>query len=172
MTPPDGRCGSVHGATAADAAQREHAKIAGTAGQLHFAWAGSTEPHRPHYYRIQGLRLLVEYDDSQRDANHVHTVWRDPAGDFGRDILAAHYASHHYLRPGFLAPSYACPACRRVSPGYVSAPVRALGARMASWNDPGGLLVDRRVRGRAVSGSQATGTSGRPLVNRSHPRGA
>jgi hypothetical protein len=78
-----------------DAAQREHAKITGAAGQLHFAWAGSTEPHRPHYYRIQGLRLLVEYDNSQRDANHVHTVWRDPVGDFGRDILAAHYASHH-----------------------------------------------------------------------------
>ena len=60
-----------------------------------FAWAGSTEPHRPHYYRIQGARLLAEYDNTQRDANHVHTVWRDPHGDFGRDVLAHHYATSH-----------------------------------------------------------------------------
>jgi hypothetical protein len=46
------------------------------------AWAGSTEPHQPHYYRIQGPRLLAEYDNTQRDANNVHTVWRDPGGDF------------------------------------------------------------------------------------------
>jgi Protein of unknown function (DUF3500) len=77
-------------------AQAEHAKIAGAAAeQLHFGWAGSTEPRQPHYYRIQGPRLLAEYDNTQRDANHVHTVWRDPDGDFGRDVLAAHYASSH-----------------------------------------------------------------------------
>ena len=77
-----------------DAASAEQAKITGeAAGQLHFAWAGSAEPGRPHYYRIQGPRLLAEYDDTQRDANHVHTVWRDPSGDFGRDVLADHYAT-------------------------------------------------------------------------------
>jgi len=64
--------------------------------QLCFAWAGSTEPHRPHYYRIQGPRLLVEYDNTERDANHIHTVWRDPAGDFGHDVLAGHYATSHH----------------------------------------------------------------------------
>jgi Protein of unknown function (DUF3500) len=79
------------------AAERESAKITGpAAGQLHFAWAGSTQPHQPHYYRIQGPRLLAEYDNTQRDANHVHTVWRDPHGDFGRDLLAAHYATSHH----------------------------------------------------------------------------
>jgi len=79
-----------------EAAAAEHAKITGdSAGQLHFAWAGSTEPHRPHYYRIQGPRLLVEYDNTQRDANHAHSVWRDPVGDFGRDVLADHYAASH-----------------------------------------------------------------------------
>ena len=79
------------------AAAAEQAKITGAAaGQLHFAWAGSTEPHRPHYYRIQGPRLLAEYDNTQRHANHVHTVWRDPHGDFGRDLLAAHYATSHH----------------------------------------------------------------------------
>jgi hypothetical protein len=78
------------------AAEAEHAKITGAAArQLHFAWAGSMEPHRPHYCRIQGPRLLAEYDNTQRSANHVHTVWRDPDGDFGRDILAAHYLTSH-----------------------------------------------------------------------------
>jgi hypothetical protein len=78
-----------------EAAEREQAKITGAAEGLHFAWAGSTEPRRPHYYRIQGARLLAEYDNTQRDANHVHTVWRDPHGDFGRDVLAHHYATSH-----------------------------------------------------------------------------
>jgi hypothetical protein len=50
---------------------------------VHFGWAGSAEPGRPHYYRIQGPRLLIEYDNVQNGANHVHSVWRDPEGDFG-----------------------------------------------------------------------------------------
>ena len=49
------------------------------------------EPGEPHYYRIQGPRLLVEYDNTQRNVNHVHSVWRDPDGDFGDDVLARHY---------------------------------------------------------------------------------
>ena len=60
-----------------------------------FSWAGPTEYASPHYYRIQGERLLIEYDCTQDDANHTHTVWRDPRGDFGEDILAGHYASSH-----------------------------------------------------------------------------
>ena len=51
---------------------------------VHFGWAGSPEPGRPHYYRIQGPRLLIEYDNVQNGANHVHSVWRDPEGDFGQ----------------------------------------------------------------------------------------
>jgi len=79
-----------------DAAEREQAKITGpAAADLHFAWAGGTEPHQPHYYRIQGPRLLAEYDNTERGANHIHTVWRDPHGDFGHDLLAAHYATSH-----------------------------------------------------------------------------
>jgi hypothetical protein len=62
---------------------------------VHFAWAGSTEPGEGHYYRLQGPRLLVEYDNTQRGVNHVHSVWRDPEGDFGVDALAAHRARHH-----------------------------------------------------------------------------
>ena len=64
---------------------------------LKFAWAGSAERYEPHYYRIQGKRLLIEYDKTQRGANHIHTVWRDLANDSGADALAAHYARspHH-----------------------------------------------------------------------------
>ena len=62
---------------------------------VHFAWAGPTEPGAPHYYRLQGPRLLAEWDNTQRDANHGHSVWRDPTADFGLDVLAAHRAAHH-----------------------------------------------------------------------------
>lgn len=63
---------------------------------IHFAWAGPLERHQPHYYRIQGPRFLVEYNNTQNDANHIHSVWRDPENDFGRDLLAYHYETSHY----------------------------------------------------------------------------
>jgi hypothetical protein len=63
--------------------------------QVHFGWAGGLEPGQPHYYRIQGPSFLVEYDNVQNDANHIHTVWRDFAGDFGRDLLREHYRAAH-----------------------------------------------------------------------------
>jgi hypothetical protein len=62
---------------------------------VHLAWAGPTEPGAPHYYRLQGPRLLAEWDNTQRGANHAHSVWRDPEADFGLDVLAAHRAAHH-----------------------------------------------------------------------------
>ena len=61
---------------------------------VRFAWAGPTERGKPHYYRVQGARFLIEYDSSQNDGNHVHTVWRDFNGDFGRDLLREHHTSH------------------------------------------------------------------------------
>ena len=64
---------------------------------LHFAWAGGIERGQGHYYRIQGDSFLAEYDNTQNNANHIHSVWRDPRTDFGKDILAQHYAhSHHH----------------------------------------------------------------------------
>jgi hypothetical protein len=63
-----------------------------------FGWAGTTEIGGPHYYRLQGPRLLIEYDNTQRHANHAHSVWRDPEADFGHDVLAAHRAAHHHRR--------------------------------------------------------------------------
>lgn len=62
---------------------------------VRFGWAGETSGKGPHYYRIQGPRFLIEYDASQGGGNHIHTVWRDFTGDFGRDLLREHYATAH-----------------------------------------------------------------------------
>jgi hypothetical protein len=77
-------------------ADREAEKFTGhKLDAVHFAWAGGIERGQPHYYRLQGPRLLAEYDNTQRDINHIHTVWRDPTGDFGDDVLARHHANFH-----------------------------------------------------------------------------
>jgi Protein of unknown function (DUF3500) len=60
-----------------------------------FVWAGPDEPGRGHYYAIRGPSLLIEYDNTQNGANHIHSVWRDPANDWGEDLLAAHYRAAH-----------------------------------------------------------------------------
>ncbi|WP_327108275.1 DUF3500 domain-containing protein [Nonomuraea glycinis] len=62
---------------------------------VHLAWAGSTTAGEPHYYRLQGPRLLVEWTNIHRGVNHAHAVWRDPETDFGGDVLAAHHAADH-----------------------------------------------------------------------------
>ena len=62
--------------------------------KLHFGWAGSLEPGKPHYYRIHGPTVLIEYDNTQNNANHIHSVWRDLERDFGGDLLRAHYEAH------------------------------------------------------------------------------
>ena len=65
--------------------------------QIHFAWAGGLERGEGHYYRLQGARFLVEYDNTQNDANHIHSVWRDAQSDFGADLITQHYqTSHHH----------------------------------------------------------------------------
>ena len=60
-----------------------------------FAWAGPGEPGEGHYYAIHGPRLLIEYDNTQNGANHIHSVWRDPTNDWGEDLLAAHFRAAH-----------------------------------------------------------------------------
>lgn len=60
-----------------------------------FAWLGGTEKGQPHYYRVQGPTFLLEYANTQNGANHVHAVWRDFEGDFGRDLLREHYQAFH-----------------------------------------------------------------------------
>jgi hypothetical protein len=66
------------------------------AGKIAFAWAGETEQGKKHYYRIQGPTFLVEYDNTQNDGNHIHSVWRDFNGDFGRDLLREHLAASRH----------------------------------------------------------------------------
>ncbi|MCC7370754.1 MAG: DUF3500 domain-containing protein [Chloroflexi bacterium] len=84
------------GRVANEVAGQEWEKIeqAGLDG-VTFAWGGATEKGTGHYYAIQGPTFIVEYDNTQNDANHIHSVWRTFAGDWGEDILAQHYASAH-----------------------------------------------------------------------------
>jgi hypothetical protein len=66
--------------------------------KIYFAWAGGSEPGQPHYYRIQGPTFIIELDNTQNNANHIHSVWRDLQNDFGYDALRAHYdtSPHHH----------------------------------------------------------------------------
>ena len=61
---------------------------------IKFAWIGGTEKGEKHYYRIQGPTFVIEYDNTQNHANHIHVVWRDFNGDFGQDVLKRHYTAH------------------------------------------------------------------------------
>jgi hypothetical protein len=63
--------------------------------RVRFAWAGDVEPGRPHYYRISGPTFVIEYDNTQNNADHVHTVWHDRERDFGKDLLKQHYEDGH-----------------------------------------------------------------------------
>ena len=64
--------------------------------EIRFAWAGGTRPGEGHYYSVLGPTFLLEYDNTQDDANHVHSVWRDLTDDWGGDLLARHYATGHH----------------------------------------------------------------------------
>jgi len=79
-----------------DVAAEEWARIERSGlGEVRFAWAGGVEPGQGHYYRVQGRTFVMEYDNTQNGANHVHTVWRDSERDFGVDLLREHYLSAH-----------------------------------------------------------------------------
>ena len=67
--------------------------------KIYFAWAGGINRGDPHYYRVQGPTFLIEYDDTQNDANHIHSVWRDYNGDFGEDLLREHYKVSRHDKP-------------------------------------------------------------------------
>jgi hypothetical protein len=63
--------------------------------EVHFAWAGGYARGERHYFRVQGPRVLIEYDNTQRGGNHCHAVWRDPVADFGLDVLYEHLDVFH-----------------------------------------------------------------------------
>jgi hypothetical protein len=78
-------------------AQSRLARVKASLGNIRFAWMGGLEKGQGHYYRIQGPTFLIEYDNTQNHANHIHCVWREFRGDWGKDLLAEHYrtAPHH-----------------------------------------------------------------------------
>lgn len=86
----------VYSGRMTESAAREQLERIERAGfdKLHFGWAGSLEPGKPHYYRVHGPTVLIEYDNTQNNANHIHSVWRDLERDFGGDLLRAHYEAH------------------------------------------------------------------------------
>jgi hypothetical protein len=74
--------------TLPDLVAASHLDRLGAAGfeNLTFAWAGSLEAQRPHYYRLQGPTFLMEHDNSRNRGTHIHSVWRDFAEDFGQSF--------------------------------------------------------------------------------------
>ncbi len=80
----------------ADLAAERMARIKGAGiDKVRFAWLGETEKGKKHYYSVQGPTFLIEYDNTQNNGNHIHSVWRDFNGDFGRDILREHLEVVH-----------------------------------------------------------------------------
>ncbi|WP_410597270.1 DUF3500 domain-containing protein [Amycolatopsis sp. lyj-23] len=81
-------------------AEMDRIAAAGGVDELHFAWAGGTTIDQPHYFRVQGGATLIEFDNAEDNANHVHSVWRDPSNDFAADLLMQHHldtphGAHH-----------------------------------------------------------------------------
>jgi hypothetical protein len=79
-----------------DLAESRQQEITKAGKNIYFAWAGVEEKGGPHYYRLQSPTFVVEYDNTQNGANHIHTVWRDFQGDWGLDLLKMHYDSSHH----------------------------------------------------------------------------
>jgi hypothetical protein len=74
-------------------ARLDKVRKAGT--NINFVWTGSETKGGPHYYRIQAANFLIEYDNTQNNANHIHSVWREFGDDWGEDLLKAHYQASH-----------------------------------------------------------------------------
>jgi hypothetical protein len=83
-----------------DLAERRMEQINRAGRNVYFAWAGGIKLADPHYYRVQTPSFLIELDDTQDNANHIHSVWRDFNGDFGGDPLRAHYETSHRNQKG------------------------------------------------------------------------
>ena len=79
-------------------AGRRIAQINKAGREVYFAWSGGMRSGEPHYYRVQSAEFLIEFDDTQDHANHIHSVWRDFNGDFGEDLLLRHYRTSHQLK--------------------------------------------------------------------------
>lgn len=78
-----------------DVAAAREALIKKAGNNINFVWAGVEERGGPHYYRVAAPDFLIEYDNTQNNANHIHSVWREYKGDWGNDLLAEHYKTSH-----------------------------------------------------------------------------
>ena len=80
-----------------DLAEARVKRVQESGDEIYFAWMGGLEKGlgHPHYYRVHGKTFLIEFDNIQNNANHVHSVWRDYENDFGRDWIAEHYRQDH-----------------------------------------------------------------------------
>ncbi|HEY7209015.1 MAG TPA: DUF3500 domain-containing protein [Bryobacteraceae bacterium] len=79
-------------------AERRVEQIRNAGKDIHFAWSGGINGGDQRYYRVHAPSFLIEFDDTQDNANHIHSVWRDFNGDFGQDLLKSHYATGHHQR--------------------------------------------------------------------------
>jgi hypothetical protein len=79
----------------AELAENRIAQVNQAGRNIYFAWSGGINRGDPHYYRVQTPSFLIEMDDTQDNANHIHSVWRDLTGDFGQDLLQQHYQASH-----------------------------------------------------------------------------
>jgi len=76
-------------------AQYREEQVRKAGKNIYLAWSGGINKGEPHYYRVQSATFLIEFDDTQDNANHIHSVWRDFNGDWGEDLLKEHYQSSH-----------------------------------------------------------------------------
>ena len=79
--------------TADIAAERKAEYEKAGVDKIAFAWAGPVTPGEKHYYRVQGPTFIIEFDNTQNNGNHIHSVWRDFDSDFGRDLLREHLSN-------------------------------------------------------------------------------
>jgi hypothetical protein len=78
--------------------KRREEQIRSAGKNIYFAWSGGIHRDEPHYYRVQTPSFIIEFDNTQDAANHIHSVWRDLRGDFGADLLKVHYHTSHPLK--------------------------------------------------------------------------
>ncbi|HKA87047.1 MAG TPA: subclass B3 metallo-beta-lactamase [Haliangiales bacterium] len=136
-------------------AERERARIAEKGlDRVVFTWAGGAAPGQPHYYRVKGPTFVYEYDNTQQDATHVHSVWHaldEAGGDFGAHWLEQHYRDHPHgvLKPGVSAELHG-PASAAVEPFRIVGNIYYVGARnIASYlivTPEGHILLDTGTR--------------------------
>ena len=129
---------------------------------------GVAEKGGPHYYRVQGPRFAIEYDNTQNNNNHIHAVWRDYDGDFGRDILAEHYKAEHGSAAPGAASRAASVAARHDGPAARerAGPLSVRGGRPAAAFVQSSVRIDRLRNSARIGGPVWSCRPMKPLLGR------